>query len=156
MRISADLALVNADVVTMNPARPHATAVAARAGRIIAVGDDAETRDHCDGRTEILDLHGACLLPGLTDGHLHPVLGLDLTAGVDLADCATIDAVRARLAATPSVDGWVRGYGLDPNVFVDGVPRADLFEDVLRGVPAFLWVNDGHSVLASHAALAMA
>ncbi len=40
----ADLAVLGAAIRTLDPARPHATAVAVRDGLIVAVGDDAEVR----------------------------------------------------------------------------------------------------------------
>ena len=55
-RTSADLALVGARIRTLDPDRPAATAVAMRAGTIIAVGSDAEVRAACDGATEVIDL----------------------------------------------------------------------------------------------------
>ncbi|NUP33441.1 MAG: hypothetical protein HOU01_17275, partial [Streptomycetaceae bacterium] len=38
---SADLVVVGARVLTQDPDRPFASAVAVRGGRIVAVGDDA-------------------------------------------------------------------------------------------------------------------
>ena len=43
------LAIVGATVRTLDPALPHAEAVALRDGTIVAVGDDAAVRAHCDG-----------------------------------------------------------------------------------------------------------
>ena len=62
--MAADLAIVNARVRTLDPAQPFAEAVAMRGGTIVAVGDDAEVREHCDARTEVLDARGNALDPG--------------------------------------------------------------------------------------------
>jgi hypothetical protein len=43
MSFQADLLLVNANVVTMDPARPRAAAVAVAGGRIVDVYDGART-----------------------------------------------------------------------------------------------------------------
>lgn len=144
---TADLALVNADVVTLDGATASTVAIAA--GKILFVGDDV--RPFCDYRTEVIDLRGACVLPGFTDGHMHPVLGLDLTAGVDLSGCTTLESLRAALADAGPGE-WVRGYGLDPNVFPHGRPTADVIDSVLSR-PALLRMFDAHSALANTAAL---
>lgn len=155
----ADLILAGADVVTLDPQRPAASAVAISGGRITAVGDRRDVRDWRGARTEVIDLGGGTLVPGLTDSHMHPVLGLSLTAGLDLSACADLGSVRAALraaAAAAGRDQWILGWGLDPNVFGAIAIGFDAIEDVLRGLPACLNLFDGHSVLASREALARA
>jgi predicted amidohydrolase YtcJ len=66
------LALVGAAVRTLDPDRPSATAVFARDGVIAAVGSDAEIRESCDARTEVIDLHGAAVGPRLPPPHTPP------------------------------------------------------------------------------------
>jgi predicted amidohydrolase YtcJ len=69
------LALVNGRVRTLDPDRPWATAVGIAGDGIAAVGDDAEIRAAADGGTEVVDLRGAAVVPGITDSHLHPFMG---------------------------------------------------------------------------------
>ncbi|HEY3684987.1 MAG TPA: amidohydrolase [Streptosporangiaceae bacterium] len=157
--VFADIAIVGGNVRTCDPARPLAQALAIRAGRVIAVGDDAEIRTHVTAATEIVDVHGATVVPGLTDGHLHPVHGADVLDDVALGGAADLAEARARLAAAARglpPDAWVLGFGLDPNLFERGAPTADDIEDAVGGRPAVLTMFDGHAVLASHAALARA
>ena len=52
-RSFADLALVSGRVRTLDPDRPHATAVAIADGMIVAVGSDAEIRELADAATEV-------------------------------------------------------------------------------------------------------
>ncbi|MFF5184743.1 amidohydrolase [Streptomyces sp. NPDC000345] len=151
-----DLILAGAKVRTLDPARPHATAVAVRDGLIAAVGDESDVRDWRGPGTEVVPLEGAHLVPGLVDAHSHPVWGLDMATGVDLSGVTGLAGLRAALAGAERIDGWVVGFGLDHNAF-DGRPvdRA-LVEDVLGGAPAFVRLYDGHSALVSGAALAAA
>lgn len=152
----ADLILAGADVITLDPQRPAVSAVAISGGHITAVGDRRDVRAWRGAQTEVIDLGGATLVPGLTDSHMHPALGLNLTAGLDLSACADLGSVRAALrtaAAAAGRDQWILGWGLDPNVF-GAVPIGfDAIEDVLGGLPACLNLFDGHSVLASRQAL---
>jgi predicted amidohydrolase YtcJ len=154
-----DLIIACDDIVTLDPRRPAASALAIAGGRITAVGDRADLRDWRGRRTEVIDLGGATLTPGLTDSHMHPVLGLNMTAGLDLSGHADLGAIRAALraaAATAGPDEWILGWGLDPNAFGATPIGSAAIEDVLGGRPACLTLFDGHSALASREALARA
>ncbi|WP_455361862.1 amidohydrolase [Streptomyces sp. SYSU K21746] len=153
---AADIVLTGARVRTLDPARPLAGAVAVRAGEIVAVGDDADVRDWRGPGTETVDLAGATLTPGLTDGHSHPVWGVEMATGLDLSGVAGLEQLREALRAAPRTDGWLVAWGLDHNVFGGRPVDRALIEDVLDGAPAFIRLYDGHSALVSGAALAAA
>ncbi|MFD9030609.1 amidohydrolase [Streptomyces sp. NPDC059567] len=146
-----DLVLVNARV--REPELTGATAVAVRDGLITAVGDDTDARAWRGPGTETVDLGGATLTPGLTDAHSHPVWGLEMFTGTDLSGVHDLDELRAVLATAERRDGWIIGVALDHNVFGGRPIHRELVEDVLGGAPAFLRLYDGHSALASEAAL---
>ena len=97
MGSAADGAIVGASIRTLDDERPWASALAWRDGVLIAVGDDV--REHIGPRTRVIDGAGLAVVPGLTDSHIHPFWGTRLTRGVDLRDAATLDEIRARLAA---------------------------------------------------------
>ncbi|MGH2599665.1 MAG: imidazolonepropionase-like domain-containing protein, partial [Dehalococcoidia bacterium] len=63
--------LINATVLTMDPMRPRAGAVAIKDGRIAAVGDAEELLATRDRDAEVVDLGGRCLIPGFVDAHNH-------------------------------------------------------------------------------------
>ena len=109
--MAADLAIVGARIRTLDPAQPFASAVAIKAGTIIAVGDDVH--DECDARTEVIDARGAALIPGLVDSHLHPFWGAELARGVDLSHERSKADVLAALAAGEVQRGWLFALGLD-------------------------------------------
>lgn len=68
----ATLVVKNARVLTMDPARPQASAVAARGARIIAVGDDEDVSPLVrHGVTEVHDAAGLVVAPGFVDIHAH-------------------------------------------------------------------------------------
>ncbi|MFF8509445.1 amidohydrolase [Streptomyces sp. NPDC015492] len=151
MSAAPDLLLVDARVRTPEPSG-HTT-VAVRDGLITALGDDADARAWRGPGTEVVDLAGATLTPGLTDAHSHPVWGLEMADGTDLSGVTDLDGLRAALRAAERRDGWVIGFGLDHNAFGGRPVHRDLVEDVLDGAPAFLRLYDGHSALADGNAL---
>ena len=155
-RTSADLAVLGARVRTLDPERPSATAVAMRAGTIVAVGSDAEVREACDARTEVLDGSGLAIVPGLTDSHQHPVWATDLAVGVDASRCADRAALAAALQAErekAGPDAIVRAWSLDYAHFdmLDGTVL-----EQMAGGPALGVFFDLHTYLATPSVLALA
>ncbi|MFJ9175074.1 amidohydrolase [Streptomyces sp. NPDC102360] len=137
---------------------PH-TALAATDGVITALGDDREVGALAGARTVVVDLKGAVVTPGLVDGHMHPVHGTELTAGLDLSRCTDLEDVRvalARAARELAPGAWLHAWGLDPNVFGERPVEAAALSPVLDGIPALLQLFDAHSTLASPRALELA
>ncbi|MEU3072543.1 amidohydrolase [Streptomyces laurentii] len=71
----ADLVLRNGKIHTQDPARPTATALAIRDGRIAAVGDDRDIAALVGPGTRVVDALGRRVVPGLNDSHLHVIRG---------------------------------------------------------------------------------
>ncbi|MYS82643.1 hypothetical protein [Embleya scabrispora] len=71
MPVCADLVLINGRVLTVDAAFTVAEALAVRAGRIVAVGSDAEIRPLIGPGIEVVDLAGRTALPGSNDSHPH-------------------------------------------------------------------------------------
>ncbi|MEV7604212.1 amidohydrolase family protein [Paenarthrobacter sp. NPDC089322] len=132
-------------------------AVAVRGGVIAAVGSRQDAQEWRGADTNVVDLGSATLTPGLVDGHIHPVFGLDLTVGCDLTRAATLDEVRALLADEAANDGgWLRGWGLNPNAFGSVPLHRNVLDEVSGGKPALIRLFDGHSALANSRALDLA
>jgi len=72
--VGADLIVYNATITTQHPAQPEASAVAVKAGRIYAVGNDEEILSLKDNGTTVIDAVGKRLLPGLNDSHIHVLM----------------------------------------------------------------------------------
>jgi len=50
-------------LLTMDPGRPRATALAVLGGRIVAVGEESELRRHLDAE-RVVSLQGQAVVPG--------------------------------------------------------------------------------------------
>ncbi|MGY1604235.1 amidohydrolase [Geodermatophilus sp. SYSU D00815] len=157
--MTADLVVCADTVHTLTEGARPVQAVAIADGVVVATGSRDDVRDWRGPRTEVLDLGDAVLTPGLTDGHMHPVMGLQLTADVDLSGARSLDEVHALLAAAAEGRGpeeWVQGWGLDPNVFAGRPVTDEPIEAAVGGRPAFVRLFDAHSALATGRALAIA
>ncbi len=157
--MSADLAILGARVRTLDPDRPAATAIAIEAGMIVVVGGDAAVREHCTAATELIDGAGLAIVPGLVDAHQHPIVGAETASGIDLSAantvaevCTELRAARGRLAKGE----WLRAHSLAYETFAGEEVCADAIEQAVDGAPALLTFFDGHTALASRAALAAA
>ncbi len=100
---------------TLDRSNPTASAVAIKDGKFVAVGRDEEVMPLRGSRTEIIDLKGRRVLPGLIDNHLHIIRGglnfnMELRwDGVrSLADAMAM--LKRQVAVTPPPQ-WVRVVG---------------------------------------------
>jgi predicted amidohydrolase YtcJ len=145
MPYAPDLLLANANVITMDPARPRATAVAVAGGRIAAVGDDAEEPAGGSATGDVLDLKGATLVPGFHDAHNHMLaFGLSL-AEVDLRT-GSLDELYARVAARATAvpaGEWIIGVGYDQNK-TGAHPHRDALDRIAPGHRVWLKHTSGH------------
>jgi predicted amidohydrolase YtcJ len=146
--------LVNANVLTMDPGRPRATAVAIAGGRILDLPDAPDQVS--TGR--VVDLRGATLLPGFHDAHNHMTwFGLSLTE-IDLRSpgVGSLDELYAavtRRAQATDPGGWVVGSGYDQNK-IGGHPDRDALDRVAPGRPVWLRHTSGHMCVVNSPVLA--
>ena len=132
--------------------RPDAEAVALNGGEIIYVGDAEGAAAYASTETQLIDLGGATIVPGLVDTHTHVLeLGAKLTA-VDLTGVETeeeaVALVAARAAETPAGE-WIIGAGWDEGAWATRYPDKTLLSEAVPDHPVALdglhgfamWVN---------------
>ncbi|NIS72196.1 MAG: amidohydrolase, partial [Proteobacteria bacterium] len=66
-----DLILVNANVITMNPAAPKGELVAIKNGKIETVARNDRLKELKNSKTKVIDCGSKTLLPGFIDAHCH-------------------------------------------------------------------------------------
>jgi predicted amidohydrolase YtcJ len=159
--VRPDVVLFNGAVLTVDPRDTVAEAVAITGGRITAVGTTAQVRALAGPSTEVIDLAGRTVTPGLIDSHVH-FTEADKLFNVDLSDPAikTMDDVLQRVAAhvkTLKPGDWVRGRGWDEGKLAERryITAADL-DKVAPDNPVWLTQTTGHYGVANTLALKMA
>ena len=146
-----DLRLVNANVVTMDPARPSAREIGIWRGRIFSL-------DGAEPAAEVIDLHGSTVLPGFIDAHVHLAwTGLE-EGGASVAGIPSIaDALAAigAAAADRPPGEWVDVHGYDQRALGRHLTAAEL-DSVSLGRKVFLIHQSGHACVVNSAVLELA
>jgi len=163
---SAEVVYQNGTVHTVDQTGTVAQALAISGGKIAYVGSNAGAQSLIGKNTKVIDLEGRTVMPGLIDGHMHPV-----AAGMDLLKCnlsyasLTLAQFRARIQSclnerskTEGSDSWLEvvnwyRYGM-------GTDAAGLDRKVLDSLktqrPIIVHDSFGHSSLVNSRALVLA
>ena len=161
----ADRIICGGPIVTVNPDRPAAEAVAIAAGRIVAVGSEADVMQHRGDATVVTDLAGKTLVPGFVDGHSHFCSLVDvqtqaLCASPPAGPCKTVADVIAALKAVQvrrklGPGKFVMGFGYDPELLAEKRPPSKQELDAaFPDNPVILVHVSGHGAMLNSKALA--
>jgi predicted amidohydrolase YtcJ len=181
-KLSADIVLTNAKVYSLNwpepdlngrpdqaaPFRdnqwtPDAQAVVMKAGKIQYVGDNDHALSFADEKSQIVDLAGAAVIPGLVDSHVHIAELGEMLHRVNLTDVASpaeaIVKIQEFVADNPSVDGeeeWIIGQGWDEGAWANNYPDRHLLDSLFPDRPVYLRSLHGFAVWVNSKALELA
>jgi predicted amidohydrolase YtcJ len=162
---TADAVYRNGFIYTVDDHDSIGEALAIRAGRIVYVGNDAGLGPFVGANTHTIDLHGRMLMPGLVDGHMHPLDG-----GASLLKCnlnyeqLSVGAMQAKLqhclnqTRSREPDQWLEVV----NWFQEGMVPAGtvLTKAVLDALetrrPIFVLSSYGHTALVNSRAIGIA
>lgn len=161
----ADLVLLGGYVYTVDPGQNVTQAVAVKDGLILATGSDEEVSAYVGPETEIMELDGRMMLPGLHDVHLH-IFGI-----VEPDVCSLRSQAMSLEAMVPYLQECIERYELAPGEwlpvdmwnFSEGNQVSTALPDLRSALdavssehPIVLWGNDGHHGAANSLALATA
>lgn len=156
----ADMILFNARIWTADPERPAAEWLAARDGRIVALGDGDAWRQQAGDETRFVDARGRRVLPGLIDAHVHLANAAEDMRALDLRLAKSREDLLEMLrrhAPTLPAGAWLVGTRWSSESWPDQrPPSADEIDEATAGRPAVLIRMDGHSLLAGRSALEQA
>jgi len=156
----ADLALRNGAIYTVDGSRSWAETVAIDDGRIVYVGNDAGAKDYVGPQTQVVDLKGRMVVPGMQDVHIHPISGGIEANGCDLNAATSVEeylAIIKKYADEHPDDPWIKGGGWSMAAFGPGaLARKELIDAVVPDRPVILWSRDGHTTWVNSRALEVA
>jgi predicted amidohydrolase YtcJ len=161
----ADTILRHGLVYTVDAHDRIAQAIAIKDGRILYVGTDAGVRQYIGPGTQLIDLAGRMLMPGLIDGHMHPLSGGGqlMTCNLDYAPL-TVPQFQQRIQACldtgkdkePAgllrVTGWYRQFMRPAGADADAATLDALGTER----PVIVESTDGHTLVANTRAMALA
>lgn len=159
-QVQADMILQNGTIYTANDAQWTAAAVAIKGDEIIFVGSVADAQNFIGENTNIFDLGGDTVFPGLTDAHTHikwvgqRELGLNLQNIDDLGE--TVEAIR--LYAENIAEGdWITGKGWIEQKWADQrfLNKSDV-DYFSKNKPLVVTRGGEHSILANSKAMEIA
>jgi predicted amidohydrolase YtcJ len=153
-------------IVTVDEAAPEVQALAARDGRIIFVGSDADVDAFIGSGTEVLDLGGRLAIPGFIEGHAHYMDVGRSTLQLNLMDVTNWDEVVSMVAeavaeAEPGELITGRGWHQEkwdrrPEPNVDGLPTHASLSAISPQNPVLLTHASGHATFANAKAMELA
>ena len=159
----------------MDPAHEWAGAVAIRGESIVAVSyivpgsveaPKAASADAPDigpwlgPNTRILNMHGAFVMPGFNDAHVHIGQSALTKLAIDFTDVTSLEEFQQRIRAAikdRAPGEWITGFGWDQTLWPGrrDPNRADL-DAVSTAYPMFFARVDGHVAIANSLALKIA
>lgn len=156
--MGVDLVFTGGVLLTQDPARPRAEALAVAGGRVAAVGSSREIAALAGPDPRRIDLAGRTLIPGFHDAHAHLwKIGHLLTTMLDLRRVASLLEMQALLreaAARLPEGAWLLGRGYNEVRMKEGrqPDRRDL-DAAVPDRPVFLIRTCAHMAAANTAAM---
>ena len=158
--MNADIIIENARVLTVDPVRPRAEAVALAGNTIMGVGGRSDMAAFVGPATRRIDAGGASVVPGFIEGHMHLFAGASELHHLQLYGVhgfdALANAVSAYLRANPG-DSLVIAEQADYTILSTNEPVTRQHLDRITGDRPFLmFAPDHHTAWANTRALDLA
>lgn len=162
----ADSVFINGTIYTVDSRNPKVEAVAVKDGLIQAVGTSDEINAFVGNDTEVIDLAGKTMTPGLIESHAH-LMGIGYNKlELDLMYVKTYDELVEKVAeavAKSKPGDWIvgRGWHQDkwakmPEKTVKGFQTNEELNEVSPDNPVYLSHASGHASFVNGKALELA
>lgn len=156
----ADLVLQNGIIHTVDSNHTVAQAVAVSGGRIAFVGSNQEVGRLIGSKTQVVDLRGRTVVPGLIDSHYHFQGVGKREFDLNLDGCASLAEFLSRLedwAAGRPAGEWITGRGwMEEDWPVKQFPTRHDLDRAVPDRPVYLNRADGHMAVVNSKALEIA
>jgi predicted amidohydrolase YtcJ len=159
-KMTADLIITNARIITMDTSNPFAEAIALKGNRILHVGRKDEVLALRGSKTRVHDNRGNTVIPGIIEGHVHLFIGaaeLELpNIRNDNGFAAIRKAVLEYRKKNPTVT-FIHAIGAAHEQFGQGVAiTRHVLDQIVPDLPFAIGCLDHHTVWANTKALEVA
>jgi predicted amidohydrolase YtcJ len=144
---SGEIVFFNGKIYTVNSKQPWAEAIYIKDGIIQYVGNNEEAQKRASDKSEMIDLEGGFMMPGIHDVHTHP-----LEAATENFQF-TVDDVEKAMKKHGG-NGWLLGWGhLLPTVLKAKRAPKKILDDVAPNRPVAIMEQTSHSIWCNSKAL---
>ena len=160
---SADVLYTNGRIYTVNEAQPWAEAVAIKDGKFLVVGSNSDVESVAGAGTEVIDLGGAFVMPGLVDVHGFHGMSTENRTYCELKGTfwePTEEQILADLRACaeeyPPEPEWFIAEGFTPGPMSKEVLSLATLDEIIPDKPAYVQDESGHNAWVNSRALEVA
>lgn len=151
------LIITNAAIMTMDPARPTAEAIAVSGNRIMRLGSHAEVMREAGANTRVVDAGGGTVIPGFVEGHMHLFAGAAELSHLQLFGTRGFDELKARtedyIRQNPG-DDLIIGEQADYVIIGEHEPLSrHHLDEIVKDRPILVFSPDHHTAWANTLAL---
>ena len=163
--VYVDMALINGHVITVNDKNEIAEAVGIKKNKIVYVGTTEGLMKIVSPGTEIIDLKGRTLMPGIVDTHVHPILNgfvgdspESSIVNIGPNQCKSIAEIIELLKKAKEVrkpGGWISSMGYEPTFLEENRhPLLSELDEAFPDNPVQCLHMSGHIAMYNSKALA--
>lgn len=120
MKVEADLVVFNGNIITMDPQKPKATALAVKSYKVLALGEEEEIVGFIPNAKRVIDLGGKTVVPGFIDAHTHLTSAGIKAAHVELGKVGSVEEaiefLKNAVSRYPKGE-WILGYNWDESTW---------------------------------------
>jgi predicted amidohydrolase YtcJ len=151
--IHADKLYRNGKIYTMRTPGEMVESLVVYDGKIIFAGSNAEAEKYA--AKETFDLHGATVLPGLIDTHMHLMVYCQAKNSIDLSQAANIDGIIKTMRRHADVgQGWLLGSDVLPSALEENrFPLRYELDRIATNRPILLYSHCRHIKMGNSKAL---
>ena len=153
----ADLIIINARIITMNPAQAFAQSLAVRGNKIVAIGSNDDVAGFKAKHTRMIDAAGQSVIPGIIEGHVHLFGGAAELGGLMVSHVKGFhefhESVSQHRKTHPN-ETIIIAHGIaHESLGKDGPINRHLLDRIVSDVPFYVNCFDHHTAWANTKAL---
>ncbi len=144
----------NGKIATVDANDSFAEAMAVADGKIAAIGSREEVMALRGSETEMIDLEGRLVLPGMGDSHVHASDFIHNLEHLAVDKCKSLAALQAAVRDSVPADKaeWILGNGLPQELLAAGLDR-HVLDEAAPDNPVVIVMWHGHGCVANTRAL---